>query len=45
MKFVFILIIETMFKDPEVKPLIESVGNIYDSTVISSYFYLTVDLK
>ena len=27
-----------MFKDPEVKPLIESAGHIYDSTVISSYF-------
>jgi len=27
-----------MFKDTEVKPLIESAGHIYDSTVISSYF-------
>ena len=27
-----------MFKDPAVKPLIESAGHIYDSTVISSYF-------
>ena len=27
-----------MFKDPKVKPLIESAGHIYDSTVISSYF-------
>ena len=27
-----------MFQDPEVKPLIESAGHIYDSTVISSYF-------
>ena len=27
-----------MFKDPEVKPLIESAGHIYDSTVITSYF-------
>jgi len=27
-----------MFKEPEVKPLIESAGQIYDSTVISSYF-------
>ena len=27
-----------MFKDPTVKPLIESAGHIYDSTVISSYF-------
>ena len=27
-----------MFEDPEVKPLIESAGHIYDSTVISSYF-------
>ena len=29
---------QAMFKDPEVKPLIESAGHIYDSTVISSYF-------
>ena len=27
-----------MFKDPAVKPLIESSGHIYYSTVISSYF-------
>ena len=27
-----------MFKDQVVKPLIESAGHIYDSTVISSYF-------
>ena len=27
-----------MFEDPTVKPLIESAGHIYDSTVISSYF-------
>ena len=27
-----------MFEDPSVKPLIESAGHIYDSTVISSYF-------
>ena len=27
-----------MFEDPEVKPLIEGAGHIYDSTVISSYF-------
>jgi len=27
-----------MFKDREVKPLIESASHIYDSTVISSYF-------
>ncbi len=27
-----------MFEDPLVKPLIESTGHIYDSTVISSYF-------
>ena len=26
-----------MFKDPDVKPLIEGAGHIYDSTVISSY--------
>jgi len=26
-----------MFKDPAVKPLIESAGHIYESTVISSY--------
>jgi len=26
-----------IFKDPLVKPLIESGGHIYDSTVISSY--------
>jgi len=30
--------IEAMFKDREVKPLIESASHIYDSTVISSYF-------
>ena len=28
----------SMFKDPAVKPLIESAGHIYDSTVITSYF-------
>ena len=27
-----------MFEDPEVKPLIESAGHIYDSTVITSFF-------
>ena len=27
-----------MFKDPAVKPLIESAGHIYDSTVRTSYF-------
>ena len=27
-----------MFKDPAVKPLIESAGHIYDSTVMTSYF-------
>ena len=27
-----------MFKDPAVKPLIESAGHIYESTVITSYF-------
>ena len=27
-----------MFKDPAVKPLIESAGHIYDTTLISSYF-------
>ena len=27
-----------MFEDPEVRPLIEGAGHIYDSTVISSYF-------
>jgi len=27
-----------MFKGPAVKPLIESAGHVYDSTVISSYF-------
>ena len=27
-----------IFKDPAVKPLIESAGHIYDSTVISSFF-------
>ena len=27
-----------MFEYPAVKPLIESAGHIYDSTVISSYF-------
>ena len=27
-----------MFEDPVVKPLIKSAGNIYDSTVITSYF-------
>ena len=27
-----------MFEDPVVKPLIESAGHNYDSTVISSYF-------
>ena len=27
-----------MFQDPVVKPLIESAGHIYDSTVITSYF-------
>ena len=29
-----------MFEDPAVKPLIESAGNIYDSTVISSNFLI-----
>ena len=29
---------KAMFDDPAVKPLIESAGHIYDSTVISSYF-------
>ena len=28
----------TMFEDPAVKPLIESAGHIYDSTVVNSYF-------
>ena len=28
----------TMFEDPEVKPLIEGAGHIYDSTIITSYF-------
>lgn len=28
----------TMFKDPEVKSLIESAGHIYNSIVMSSYF-------
>ena len=27
-----------MFEDPAVKPLIESSGHIYDSTVMTSYF-------
>ena len=27
-----------MFEDPAVKPLIESAGHIYDSTVMTSYF-------
>ena len=27
-----------MFKNPEIKPLIEGSGHIYDSTIISSYF-------
>ena len=27
-----------MFKDPAIKPLIESEGHIYDLSVISSYF-------
>ena len=27
-----------MFEDPAVKPLIESAGHIYNSTLISSYF-------
>ena len=27
-----------MFKDPAVKPLIESAGHIYESTVMTSYF-------
>ena len=27
-----------MFENPAVKPLIESAGHIYGSTVISSYF-------
>ena len=27
-----------MFEDPAVKPLIESAGHIYDSTVMASYF-------
>ena len=29
---------KAMFEDPEVKPLIEGTGFIYDLTVISSYF-------
>ena len=29
---------KVMFEDPEVKPLIEGAGHIYDSTIISSYF-------
>ena len=29
---------KAMFEDSAVKPLIESAGHIYDSTVISSYF-------
>ena len=29
---------KAMFEDPEVKPLIEGAGFIYDLTVISSYF-------
>ena len=29
---------KAMFEDAAVKPLIESAGHIYDSTVISSYF-------
>ena len=29
---------KAMFEDPEVKPLIEGAGHIYDTTVISSYF-------
>ena len=29
---------KAMFEDPAVKPLIESAGHIYDSTVISSFF-------
>tara|TARA_B100001248_G_C27122752_1_gene336515 strand:+ start:142 stop:420 length:279 start_codon:yes stop_codon:yes gene_type:complete len=28
----------SMFEDPTIKPLIESAGHIYDSTIISSYF-------
>ncbi len=35
----------SMFKDSAVKPLIESAGHIYDSTVMSSYFKSTVDLQ
>ena len=27
-----------MFEDPAVKPLIESAGHIYDSTIINRYF-------
>ena len=34
-----------VFEDPEVKPLIEGAGHIYDSTVIFSYFWLTIHLK
>jgi len=30
--------LEAMFQDREVKPLIESASHIYDSTFISSYF-------
>ena len=29
---------KAMFEDPTVKPLIESAGHIYDSTVMTSYF-------
>ncbi len=29
---------KAMFEDPTLKPLIEIVGHIYDSNVISSYF-------
>ena len=29
-----------MFEDPTVKPLIENICHIYDSTVISTYFYI-----
>ena len=27
-----------MFTDPKVRPLIESAGHVYDSTIITSYF-------
>jgi len=34
-----------IFEDPLVKPLIESGGHIYNSTVISSFFKLEFKLK